>query len=86
MLESENHRIYWPAVLAVFVVQMIVLVGVSFAVANHSGDTTASIPDFKANLTEHETTERQHGCLFLLGFFEQLFGKGGLHERPYRLP
>jgi hypothetical protein len=39
---SESHRICWPAILAVFAVQMIVLITVSIAVTNHSGVATAS--------------------------------------------
>ena len=45
---SENYRICWPAVLAVFAVQMIVLITLSIAVANHSSFTTASSTDVKA--------------------------------------
>jgi hypothetical protein len=44
---SENHRICWPAILAVFVVQMIVLIAVSIAVVNHSSFATASSTDVK---------------------------------------
>jgi hypothetical protein len=44
---SENDRICWPAILAVFAVQMIVLITVSIAVANHSSFTTASSTDVK---------------------------------------
>jgi hypothetical protein len=50
MPESENYRIYWPAILAVFAVQMTVLFAVCIAVANHSSFTTASSPDVKAKL------------------------------------
>ena len=39
---SENDRIWWPAILAVFGVQMIVLLVLSIAVANHSSFVTAS--------------------------------------------
>lgn len=42
---SENSRIYWPAILAVFAVQMTVLIILSIAVANHSSFATASSPD-----------------------------------------
>jgi hypothetical protein len=48
MPESENYRIYWPAILVVLAVQMTVLVAVSIVVANHSSFTTASSPDVKA--------------------------------------
>ena len=44
---SENDRIRWPAILAVFAVQMIVLITVSIAVANHSSFTAASSTDVK---------------------------------------
>jgi hypothetical protein len=40
----ENSRICWPAILAVFAVQMIVLIILSIAVANHSDFATASLP------------------------------------------
>jgi len=46
----ENSRICWPAILAVFAVQMIVLITLSIAVANHSGSATASSQTFKASL------------------------------------
>jgi hypothetical protein len=47
---SENYRIYWPAILAVFVVQVIVSIVLSIAVANHSNFATASRGNTKANL------------------------------------
>jgi hypothetical protein len=37
----ENYRIVWPAILAVFVVQMVLLIAVSIAVVNHSSIATA---------------------------------------------
>jgi hypothetical protein len=46
----ENYAIYWPAILLVFTVQMVVLIAVSIAVANHSGFATASSRDVKANV------------------------------------
>ena len=46
---SENYRICWPAILAVFAVQMIVLIVLSIAVANHSSFATASSTDTKVN-------------------------------------
>jgi hypothetical protein len=46
---SENDRIWWPAILAVLAVQMIVLIALSIAVANHSGFATASSTDTKAD-------------------------------------
>jgi hypothetical protein len=48
-LNSENDRIWWPAILAVFAVQMIVLIALFIAVANHSGFATASSTDTKVN-------------------------------------
>ncbi len=45
---SENRHICWPAILAVFAVQMIVLISVSIAVANHSSIATASSTDVEA--------------------------------------
>jgi hypothetical protein len=45
---SKDYRICWPAILAVFAVQMIVLTTLSIAVANHSSFTTASSTDVKA--------------------------------------
>jgi hypothetical protein len=45
---SENYRICWPAILAVFAVQMIVLITLSIAVANHSSFATASSTDVEA--------------------------------------
>ena len=45
---SENDRIWWPAIFAVLAVQMIVLIVLSIAVANHSSFATASSTDVKA--------------------------------------
>ena len=45
---SENHRICWPTILMVFAVQMIVLITLSTAVANHSSFATASSTEVKA--------------------------------------
>ena len=39
---SKKYRIYWPAILLIFVVQIIVLIALSIAVANHSSFETAS--------------------------------------------
>jgi hypothetical protein len=47
---SENECIWWPAILAVFAVQMIVLIALSIAVANHSSFATAPSTDTKVNL------------------------------------
>ena len=48
----ENSRICWPAILAVFVVQMIVLITLSIAVANHSSFVIASSTETNAKLLE----------------------------------
>jgi hypothetical protein len=45
---EANERICWPAILAVLAVQMIVLITLSIAVANHSSFGTASSTDVKA--------------------------------------
>ena len=45
---SENDRIWWPAIFVVFAVQMIVLIALSIAVANHSSFATASSTDIGA--------------------------------------
>jgi hypothetical protein len=50
----ENSRICWPAILAVFVVQMIVLITLSIAVANHSDFAIASSQASKAGLDVDE--------------------------------
>ena len=39
---AENDRIWWPAILAVLAVQIIVLISLSMAVANHSSFKTAT--------------------------------------------
>jgi 5-bromo-4-chloroindolyl phosphate hydrolysis protein len=44
---SENYRICWPAILAVLAVQMILLITLSIAVANHSSFAIASSKDVK---------------------------------------
>jgi hypothetical protein len=46
--DSEHCRICWPTILAVFAVQLIVLIAVSVAVANHSSFATASSTDVEA--------------------------------------
>jgi hypothetical protein len=46
---SENDRIWWPAIFAVLAVQMIVLIALSIAIANHSSFATASSTDNKAS-------------------------------------
>ena len=40
--DPEQNPIYWPAILVIFAVQMIVLITLSIAVANHSSLATAS--------------------------------------------
>lgn len=47
----ENCRIHWPAILVVFAVQLIVLIALSIAVANHSSFATASSPHAKASVS-----------------------------------
>jgi hypothetical protein len=44
-LNPENCCIHWPGVVAV---QVVILIAVSIAVANHSGFTIASAPGFEA--------------------------------------
>jgi hypothetical protein len=46
---SENERIWWPAILAMLAVQMIVLIALSIAVANHSSFATSSSAETKVN-------------------------------------
>jgi hypothetical protein len=48
--DPEHNPIHWPAILAVFAVQMIVLVAVSVAVINRSSSATASSQDVKATV------------------------------------
>lgn len=45
---SENDRIWWPAILTVLAVQMTVLIALSIAVANHSSFAAASSTDVRA--------------------------------------
>jgi len=45
---SEKYRFCWPAILAVFAVQLIVLITLSIAVANHSSFVIASSTDTNA--------------------------------------
>ena len=47
--DPERNLIHWPTILAVFAVQMIVLIAVSIAVFNHS-NPTASSPVVKARI------------------------------------
>jgi hypothetical protein len=58
----ENSRICWPAILAVFVVQVIVLITLSIAVANHSDFATASSQAFKAGLDVDEKSDVPKGA------------------------
>jgi hypothetical protein len=39
---SDDYRICWPAIFAVFAVQMVALIALFIAVANHSSFATAS--------------------------------------------
>jgi hypothetical protein len=48
----ENDRIQWPAILAVFAIQMVLLIAVSIAVFNHSRFATASPQDVGAKLRD----------------------------------
>ena len=57
----ENSRICWPAILAVLAVQMIVLITLSIAVANHSGSATASSQTFKASLDVDDKSDVPKG-------------------------
>jgi hypothetical protein len=40
--DPEHHPIYWPAILMVFAVQMILLIAVSVAVVKHSSLPTTT--------------------------------------------
>jgi hypothetical protein len=55
------RRIYWLAILVVFAVQMIVLIGLSIAVANHSSFATASSQTFKAGLNVDDKSDGSKG-------------------------
>ena len=46
--DSENYRICWPTILSIFVFQMIVLITLSIAVANHSSFANASSTNVEA--------------------------------------
>jgi hypothetical protein len=46
--DSANYGISWPAILAVFAVQMVVLIALAIAVANHSSFTAASSTEVEA--------------------------------------
>jgi hypothetical protein len=47
----EKLRIHWSAILAIFAVQLIVLIALSIAVVNHSGSATASPAAIKVGLS-----------------------------------
>jgi hypothetical protein len=49
--DSKKYRIYWPAILLVFAVQIIGLIALSIAVANHSSSETASSAATKVGLS-----------------------------------
>ena len=55
----ENSRICWPAIL--LAVQMIVLITLSIAVANHSDFATASSQAFKAGLNVDDKSDVPKG-------------------------
>jgi hypothetical protein len=57
----ENSRICWPAILAVFAVQMIVLITLSIAVANHSDFATASSKSFRAGFNVDDKSDVPKG-------------------------
>ena len=57
----ENSRICWPAILAVFAVQMIVLITLSIAVANHSDFATASSKAIRAGLNVDDKSDVPRG-------------------------
>jgi hypothetical protein len=57
----ENSRICWPAILAVFAVQMIALITLSIAVANHSDFATASSKGFRAGLNVDDKSDVPKG-------------------------
>jgi hypothetical protein len=46
--DPENHRICWPAILAVFAVQMIAVIALTITVIDHSRFVTASSTDVEA--------------------------------------
>lgn len=47
--DSANYGISWPAILAVFAVQMVVLIAlIAIAVANHSSFAAASSTEVEA--------------------------------------
>ena len=46
--DSANYGISWPAILAVFAVQMVVLIALAIAVANHSSFAAASSTEVEA--------------------------------------
>jgi hypothetical protein len=46
---SENYRIRWPTILVVLAVQLVVFFALTVAVTNHSGLTTDSTANAKAN-------------------------------------
>jgi hypothetical protein len=58
---SENSRIYWPAILAMFALQVIVLITLSIAVAHHSGLATASSQAAKAGLNVDDKSDGSRG-------------------------
>jgi hypothetical protein len=57
----KNSRICWPAILAVFAVQMMVLITLAIAVANHSDFATASSQCFKPGLDVDDGSDVPEG-------------------------
>jgi hypothetical protein len=60
---SEDYRIYWPAILVVFVVQMIAVIALSVAVANHSSPPSAGSQDLRAERNTADPTPAKDGDL-----------------------
>lgn len=50
---AEDQRIWWPAILTVLAVQMVVLIALSIAVANHSSFATVSSTGAKESSVKH---------------------------------
>lgn len=57
----ENSRICWPAILAVFAVQMIVLITLAIAVTNHSDFATAPSKAIRAGLNVDDKSDVPRG-------------------------
>jgi uncharacterized integral membrane protein len=55
---SEKYRICWPAILAVLAVQLIVLITLLFAVANHTSVVIASSTDVHAKSSQDKDSRK----------------------------